>query len=163
MLDLLKLFHKVEDQDDVVTELQPSQQSVESLAGEYAALVREQLEQGGVQPACVEIDVRVAGAGRQGRPVFVAMLRLAHWERQSAARLLLGLPILEQRIKRLVRGSWLHEVSHFGGIWLHASGQLQDGPAMKDLRAMLQSLEAGDAGDRRDSVWSVPEAGSAAA
>jgi len=159
MLDLLKLFHKPEDEDSPVTALDPSHQSVESLAGEYKALICEQLTRGGIALACLDVEVRTAGNGRYNRPVFVAMLRLAHWERRSALRLLVGLPILEQRVKRLVRGSWLREVSHFGGMWLHASGQLQDSAAMKDLRAVLLSLDADDPDERRESVWSLPREG----
>jgi hypothetical protein len=82
------------------------------------------------------------------------MLRLVSWERTSAIRLLLGLPILESRLRRAVRGSWLREVSHFGGVWVHASGQMQDPDAMEDLRTLILETE------RRDQELSQPPSGS---
>jgi hypothetical protein len=61
-----------------------------------------------------------------------------------------------------VRGSWLREVSHFGGIWVHASGQLQDGHAMEDLRSLIVEVERRDPESSQPpsrpdaSVWSLP-------
>jgi len=83
------------------------------------------------------------------------------WDRAPSVRLLLGLPILESRLRRVVRGSWLHEVSAFGGIWLHASGQLQDSAAMEDLRTLVIEIEKREAPDSKPpsssgGVWSLP-------
>ena len=103
--------------------------------------------------------MRPSGKQRDGRTTFVGMLRLVHWERMSAVRLLLGLPILESRVRRMVRGSWLHDVSHFGGIWLHASGQLQDTHAMEDLRTLVVEIEKREHESQPPSgasVWSLP-------
>jgi hypothetical protein len=157
MLDLLKLLQR-EGEESPVTETGASGHSVDEIAQEYASLIKEQLVRGGVAISCVDIDVRQAGESRDGRHIFVGMLRLTNWERTSAIRLLLGLPILESRLRRAVRGSWMRDLSHFGGVWLHASGQLQDTHAMEDLRAIVVDIERKDneAAPSDGSVWSVP-------
>ena len=161
MLGLRKLLQR-EREENPVTEVEPSSHSVDEIAREYRSLIEEQLARGGVLLKCVEIDVRQSGKLRDGHSMFVAMLRLTTWERTSAIRLLLGLPILESRLRRAVRGSWLREVSHFGGIWVHASGQLQDGHAMEDLRMLIVDVERRDHESSQPpshpdaSVWSLP-------
>jgi hypothetical protein len=157
MLDLLKLLQREGSEESPVTETGASGHSVDEIAQEYASLIKEQLVRGGVATACVDIEVRQAGQSRDGRHVFVGMLRLTSWERTSAIRLLLGLPILESRLRRAVRGSWMRDLSYFGGVWLHASGQLQDTHAMEDLRAAVIDIERKDNVPHSDgSVWSVP-------
>jgi hypothetical protein len=161
MLDLRKLLHREPPEESPMT-TEPSSHSTDEITQEYRAIITDQLVRGGVLPKCVEIDVRHAGRMRDGRPMFLAMLRLASWERTSAVRLLLGLPILESRVRRAVRGSWLRELSHFGGLWLHASGQLQDTEAMEDLRSLVVDIEKRERHDsqppstRDGSVWSLP-------
>jgi hypothetical protein len=164
MLGLRKFLQREPD-DNPVTEVEPSGHSADEIAQEYRSIISDQLVRGGVLAKCVEIDVRQGGKMRDSHPLFLAMLRLTTWERTSAIRLLLGLPILESRLRRAIRGSWLREVSHFGGIWVHASGQLQDGHAMEDLRSLIVEVEHRDrdrdssqppstSGDA--SVWSLP-------
>jgi hypothetical protein len=157
MLDLLKLLQR-DSEESPVTETGASGHSIDEIAQEYRGLIKEQLERGGVSLACLEIDVRQAGESRDGHPVFVGMLRLTNWERASAIRLLLGLPILESRLRRAVRGSWMRDLSHFGGVWLHASGQLQDSHAMEDLRAIVIDIErkGNEAAASDGLIWSVP-------
>ena len=149
-----------EPEESPETEVGPSGHSVDEITREYRALIVDQLVRGGVNAECVEIEVRQAGKARDGQQVFVGMLRLVQWERTSAVRLLLGLPILESRLRRAVRGSWLRELSHFGGVWVHASGQLQDTQAMQDLRTMVIDLERREFDSHPPSsaggVWSLP-------
>jgi hypothetical protein len=154
---MFKLFQK-DSPAGPATDMGPSHHSVEDLAGEYRSLILQQLGHGGISSTSVELDVHQTGALRDGRHVFVGMLRLVRWERASAVRLLLGLPILETRLRRALKNSWMHELSHFSGVWLHASGQLQDSSALQDLRALVVDIEkmesepSGIAG----SMWSVP-------
>jgi len=160
MLDLRKFLHRKPPDENPATEA--SSHSVDEIQQEYRTIINDQLLRGGVLPDCVEIDVRQAGRTRGDRPMFIGMLRLSSWERTSAVRLLLGLPILESRVRRAVHGSWLHELSHFGGLWLHASGQLQDTHAMEDLRALVIDIEKRERSEsqppssRDASIWSLP-------
>jgi len=158
MLDLKKLFQREGENDDPATDIDQAAASSASIRDGYRTMILEQLDRGGVSHACVEVEVRHLGSSADGRPIFLGMLRLATWERRSAVRMLTGLPILEMRLKRLARNSWLHEVSHFGGVWLHASGQLLDASAMEELRAMATEFEAREGASAPASVpiWSVP-------
>jgi hypothetical protein len=51
-------------------------------------------------------------------------------------------------------------VSHFGGIWVHASGQMQDARAMEDLRSLIVDIERREHESQspvsNPSVWSLP-------
>lgn len=159
MIGFRKLLHRDAPDDNPVTEVDSSNHSVDEIVEEYRGIILDQLVRGGVAPGCLELEVRPSGKLRDGRSNFVGMVRLVHWERTSAVRLLLGLPILESRVRRMVRGSWLREVSQFGGIWLHASGQLQDSRAMEDLRTLVVDIERREQESRPGadaSVWSVP-------
>ncbi len=107
------------------------------LEDEYESLIVSQCQRYGISPSTITIEVRQIGQGPDGRHVYFGMLRLAKWERDSALRMLLGLPLLESKIRRMWRSLWLCEVSHFGGLWLHASEQLQATDAMRELRRLL--------------------------
>jgi hypothetical protein len=159
MIGFRKLLHRDAPEDSPVTEVDSASHSSDEIMEEYRSIMLDQLVRGGVAPSCVELEVRPSGKLRDGRFVFVGMMRLVHWERTSAVRLLLGLPILESRVRRMVRGSWLRDVSQFGGVWLHASGQLQDSGAMEDLRTIVVDIEKHEHESRPpvdSSVWSVP-------
>jgi hypothetical protein len=160
MLGLRKFLRSGEPDENPVTEVEPSGHSVDEITQEYRSIIHDQLVRGGVLPRCVEVEVRQAGKLRDGHFMFVGMLRLVSWERTTAIRLLLGLPILESRLRRAIRGSWLREVSHFGGIWVHASGQMQDARAMEDLRALVVEIEKRELESQppvsQPSVWSLP-------
>jgi hypothetical protein len=160
MIGFRKLLQRdVVPEENPETEVDASGHSVDEITEEYRSIVLDQLVRGGVSLNCVELDVRPSSKGRDGRVTYVGMLRLVHWERSSAVRLLLGLPILESRVRRLTRGSWLHDVSQFGGVWLHASGQLQDSHAMEDLRLLVLDIEKREHESQPPSgasVWSLP-------
>jgi hypothetical protein len=159
MIDLRKLLQREEPDESLVTKVDASGNSVDEITEEYRNIIIDQLARGGVAVGCIELEVRASGKQRDGRFSYVGMLRLVNWEKASAVRLLLGLPILESRVKRLARGSWLHDVSHFGGLWLHASGQLQDSRAMEDLRLLVVDIEKRESESQPPSggsVWSLP-------
>ncbi|HUR87742.1 MAG TPA: hypothetical protein VMZ74_01520 [Ramlibacter sp.] len=160
MLDFRKFLQREPDENPE-TEVDASGHSVAEVLEEYRSILIDQLIRGGVAPDCVEIEVKPGGKLRDGRVVYIGMLRLVKWDRAPSVRLLLGLPILESRLRRVVRGSWLHEVSAFGGVWLHASGQLQDSRAMEDLRSLVIEIERRESHDSKPpsssgGVWSLP-------
>jgi hypothetical protein len=162
MLDFKKFLQRAEPEENPETEVDASGHSRTEVVEEYRSLLLDQLIRGGVTPDCVEIEVKQGGKLRDGRILYIGMLRLVKWDRAPSVRLLLGLPILESRLRRVVRGSWLHEVSAFGGVWLHASGQLQDTLAMEDLRSLVIDIEKREATDSKPpssstgGVWSLP-------
>jgi hypothetical protein len=68
------------------------------------------------------------------------MVRLNVWERESGLRLLLGLPVLEGRVRKSVRSTWLADLSHFGGLWLHVSERLYVEQQLGEVRDLLAEL-----------------------
>jgi hypothetical protein len=164
-MDLLKLFHR-SPVDDPETQIIPTEQRGDDLEAEFHSVILEQLVRGGVLEECVSIDVRSLGRAGDGRPVYMGMLRLVRWEPTSALRLLLGLPLLQARVRRAIQSSWMEEVTHFTGLWLHPSGQFEESEAMNDLRTMIVELERMQsemllrhrgAAPVEQSVWSVPQ------
>src|SRR6478672_4026106 len=103
MIGFRKLLQRDVPEENPETEVDASGHSTDEITEEYRSTILDQLLRGGVSPGCIELEVRPSGKARDGRVIFVGMLRLVHWERTSAVRLLLGLPILESRVRRLTR------------------------------------------------------------
>lgn len=85
-------------------------------------------------------------------------MKIVRWERPTGLRLLLGLPLLERKVRKVLPGLWFADVSPFEGSWLRAAGQLQEAPAILEL---LQSLinftrsPSGDVKERRKSPFRI--------
>jgi hypothetical protein len=145
MIDLRKLFvremraHKGKrvypDSD-----YHPSDRKGDGLEIEYQAIIAQQFKRWGIRPSCVSVEVRKFGRAPDGFDVFVGMVRLSQWERASGFRVLLGLPLLETKVRKAVRATWLADFSHFGGLWLHASEQLHSMPGASEVRDVLADL-----------------------
>ena len=147
-MDLRKLFQTPETDTDIEY---GSPKAGDSVPGEYRAEVRRQLKRFGVPSELVSIDIRTAGSA-DGKPVFMVMLRLVNWQQRPGVRLLLGLPILELNARKAIQASWLSEVSHFGGLWLHPSSQLKQSSAVAQIVELLHQVEA----DRQDEDGAKP-------
>jgi hypothetical protein len=145
LFDLRKLFARearagkgpVPDPD---SDYHPSDRKGVGLEVEYQQLIAQQFRRSGISPNCITIEVRRIGQAPDGYDVLIGMVRLAHWERDSALRVLLGLPLLEHKVRKLVRGTWLADFSHFGGLWLHASEQLHAEGGLGELRDVMLEL-----------------------
>lgn len=146
MFDIRKLFARESRVPDSAPGHDPDSDyhhaSGEGLEVEYAQLIAAQLRRSGISLRCTTVEVRKLGHAPDGFDVFVGMLRLHRWDRGPALRLLVGLPLLETRVRRAVRSTWLADYSHFGGLWLHASEQLQSSPGPTELRQLLLALTA---------------------
>ena len=118
----------------------PNRSADESVANEYARVVGNVLRSWGVTEACAEVDVHQMGERKDGRKVYVAAVRLVSWDRTAGLRLLLGLPLLERKIRRTVQAHWVAEVSHFAGTWLHVADHVNDLGAQAELRQLLITL-----------------------
>src|SRR3569832_1442498 len=108
MLDFRKILQR-EPEETPVTEVGASGHSAVEVVDEDRSILIDQLIRGGVAPDCVEIEVKQGGKLRDGRNVYIGMLRLVKWDRAPSVRLLLGLPILESRLRRDERGSGQNE------------------------------------------------------
>jgi hypothetical protein len=173
MFDLRKLFvreSRPRPDHDPDSEYHPSDRRGEGLEVEYQTLIATQFRRWGISTGCVTIEVRQIGRAPDGFDVFVGMVRLAKWDRPSALRVLIGLPLLEAKVRKSVRSTWMADFSHFGGLWLHASEQLQTTAAPAELRQLMVQLvppsavvpgSEGDGGDYGNS--SIPPSTTASA
>jgi hypothetical protein len=147
MFDLRKLFVREARNaragaapQDPDSDYHPSDRRGEGLEVEYQSLIATQFRRWGIATGCVTIEVRQIGRAPDGFDVFVGMVRLAQWDRTSALRVLIGLPLLEAKVRKTVRATWLADFSHFGGLWLHASEGLTGTSAMGELRDLMVQL-----------------------
>ncbi|MBC5765732.1 hypothetical protein [Ramlibacter albus] len=129
------------------------------IEAEYRRIIAEQLERMGTC-GMTTLEIVHAGEAQDGMGIYRAMVRLVRWDRRAAARLLLGLPVLQYRLLQLLAASWLPEVSHFGGVWLHPAGELQHRDRVTDLRRLVLDFEAHylvtTPGASGDSLWTLP-------
>lgn len=137
-MDFRKLLHRRSNEAPGTT-AEPFADA-ESAAAEYQRIILEQLALGGISTSAIALEVRRFGH-TNSLPVFVGMLRLRSWHRQSAFRMLLGLPMVEDKVRRAMAGTWLQDASYFAGLWLHASAQLKGTPAFHELGAVIMHLE----------------------
>lgn len=122
------------------TDYQSLGQAADGLHAEYQRIIELQMKRWGVSETCASVEVHQVGKAADGREVFVGAVRLHAWDRKPALRLLLGLPLLEAKVRKTIRAHWLAEVSHFSGLWLHASEKLQGTAASGELRSLVVAL-----------------------
>ena len=114
---------------------------------EYHAIIARQLRRRGVDPESVTLEVRTFGQAGDGRDVFVCFIHMMTWDRVSGLRLLLGLPMLEAKVRKNLATTWLADISHFGGLWLHASQHLHGASGTGELRDLIKQLTPSHAGN----------------
>lgn len=146
MFDFRRIFARTargSESDDPASDYHPSNKGGEGLEVEYQSLIADHFRRWGISTTCVTIEVKRIGKAQGGFDVLVGMVRLNKWERTSALRVLLGLPLLEAKIRKTVRATWLADFSHFGGLWLHASEQLEIPGELRELMGSLAPLAGG--------------------
>ena len=110
-----------------------------TLEGEYQRLVAELLARCGVPEGMVGIQVSQQ-ATRRKKPALVAELTLQRWERDAALRVLIGLPLLERKIRKALPALWVADVSTFEGLTLKVSPVLQEAGPLMELRQVLSDV-----------------------
>ncbi|MBX3655866.1 MAG: hypothetical protein KF686_16910 [Ramlibacter sp.] len=148
--------------DGADTDYLPANGGGDGLETDYQAIIASHFRRWGIDNQCVTVEVKKMGQAPDGYDVFVGMVRLVRWERTSGLRILLGLPLLEAKIRKTVRATWLADYSHFTGLWLHASEQLQLPDELRELLGSLAPLtphaSAGHAGAPDSVSQSLPRA-----
>jgi hypothetical protein len=111
----------------------------DGLEAEYRRIVCQHLERWGVTQSCATVQVQQLHDHR-GKEAFVAVVCLTSWERNAVVRVLLGLPLLDKKIRKAVDVSWLADVSVFRGLQLKVAESLHEAPASAELRHLVVSL-----------------------
>jgi hypothetical protein len=131
------------------TDYQSLQSTPASVQAEYQKLLVDHLRRWGVSDRCATVTVRQIGQDRRNREIFVVVIKLSKWERDVAVRLLLGLPLFEKKIRKILLGSWIAEVSHFEGLWLQTADELLGDVATSELRQLAVTLTGRRVGSTR--------------
>lgn len=138
------------------TQYSSSQLSGEGLEREYEDVVWAQLGRLGIPQDTVEVEVRPAGTMKDGRSVYLGMVRLVKWDPRTSLRLLVALPLLEAKTRQSLETTWLTDVSHFGGLWVHAATATRTAETLGDIRDAVVRLELGQqASSSSESGWSA--------
>ena len=118
-----------------------SEVSRADISQEYLALAEEQLARFGLSRSSYSLEARSPGTATDGRSTYAVMVSLTQWERRNTPRLLLGVPLLEQMMRKALKATWLDDLSHFGGIWLHASAAAQSSDALHEAHTLTSNLD----------------------
>ena len=76
----------------------------------------------------MEVSVRRAGTGPTGLIAFAGFVRLLKWDPVLTPVLLQNLPVIDARIRKVVRASVILEHTHFAGLWFQATSATQNSP-----------------------------------
>lgn len=153
-MDFRKLFRGPARDKDTQLEYSSSKLDV-SIRSEYMEQILGQLRRYHIPGETVTVEIREVGQV-EGHPVFQGILRLVSWQRKPVVRLLLGLPLLESSVRKAISTTWLEDVSHFDGLWLHASSQF-GAEGMTHLRTLILTLESVEASATGRGVPEVDE------
>jgi hypothetical protein len=123
------------------TDYQNLEDTSGGLDAEYRRMVMSHLDRLGVPPDCAVVEVDELDAER-GKSVFVATICLVAWDRNAVVRVLLGLPLLDKKIRKAAEVSWAADVSVFKGVQLRVAPSLHSSRATSELRHLVVSLTA---------------------
>ncbi|MBK6008750.1 hypothetical protein JJB11_21845 [Ramlibacter ginsenosidimutans] len=107
---------------------------------EYFKVIETELRRLGIPESSASLEVVQVAMTPQGRGVYAGQVRLVRWDDGKAIRLLLGLPILERRVRRALQAHWVLELSNFSGLWLHAAEGVQSATAAHEIRAFFAQV-----------------------
>ena len=75
-----------------------------------------------------EVRIRRAANGPTGLSGFAAYVRILKWDSVVTPVLLQNLPVVDARVRKLVKASVLLEATHFAGLWVQASSAAKGCP-----------------------------------
>jgi hypothetical protein len=107
---------------------------------EYEGLITAQFRRFGIDRTCISIEVRKVGEKGDGLDVYAGMIQIQKWDRVSTLRLLLGLPMLEAKLRQSIGMTWLADLSHFSGLWLNTTSDLHQAEGAGELRDLIVQL-----------------------
>jgi hypothetical protein len=114
------------------------------LPAEYFRIIDTELRRFGIPESSASLEIVQVALTPQGRGVYAGQMRLLSWADGKAARLLLGLPILERRVRKALETHWALELSHFSGLWLQATEGVQGAGTAREIRSCLRQLRGAD-------------------
>lgn len=121
------------------TDYQNLEDTSGGLDAEYRRMVATHLDRLGVPPQCAVVEVDQLDDER-GKQAFVATICIIGWNRNAVLRMLLGLPLLDKKVRKAAEVSWAADVSVFKGVQLRVAESLHDARGTSELRHLMVSL-----------------------
>lgn len=121
------------------TDYQSLGETAGGLDAEYRRMVTHHLQRWGVPDSCATVQIQQL-PDQAGKEVFVAVVCLVSWDRNAIIRVLLGLPLLDKKIRKAVEVSWLADLSIFRGVQLKVAESLHGTAASTELRHLVVTL-----------------------
>lgn len=121
------------------TDYQSLGEAAGGLDAEYRRIVTHHLERWGVPDSCATVQIQQL-PDQGGKEAFVAVVCLIAWDRNAVIRVLLGLPLLDKKIRKSVEVSWLADLSVFRGVQLKVAESLHHAHASRELRHLVVTL-----------------------
>jgi len=94
----------------------------------YLRVIADCLRRMLVPAESMELGVRRAGAGPTGLIAFAGYVRILKWDPVLTPVLLQNMPVIDARIRKVVRASVILEGTHFAGLWFQATSSTEGSP-----------------------------------
>ena len=94
----------------------------------YLRVINEAMRRMMVPDDSFEVGVRPVGAGPGGLDAFAGYIRIVRWDALATPVLLQNMPIIDQRVRKVVNASVLLEHTHFAGLWFQAGSAAHGSP-----------------------------------
>jgi hypothetical protein len=75
-----------------------------------------------------EVCVRRSGRSPAGLSAFAGYVRILKWDAVCTPILLQNLPVIDGRVRKVVKASVILEGTHFAGLWFQAGSDIEGAP-----------------------------------
>ena len=100
----------------------------------YLRVIVDSLKRMLMHDGDMEVGVKRSGTNAIGLSSFAGYVRILKWDPVVTPVLLQNIPVVDARIRKIVRASVILEHTHFDGLWFQASSAAEGSP--KDLLGM---------------------------
>ncbi len=76
----------------------------------------------------IQLRIRRSGYGPTGLVAFAGYVRILKWDAVLTPVLLQNMPVIDARVRKVVRASVILEGTHFAGLWFQAGSNVQGAP-----------------------------------
>jgi hypothetical protein len=94
----------------------------------YFRIITDCLKRMLVPAEDMEIIVKRARVDRYGLSTFTAYVRILKWHPVVTPVLLQNLPVIDARVRRLIKASVILEQTHFSGLWFQVPSTAEGSP-----------------------------------
>lgn len=76
----------------------------------------------------IEVHMKCSGKGPDGLDGFAGYVRILKWDPVVTPVLLQNLPVIDARVRKVVKDSAILEGTHFAGLWFQAGSGAEGAP-----------------------------------